>query len=275
MDESSELIKRLALLEDDILLARWRQGGFAEAARPYAEAELARRGLDPHRDVLAVQSEPEGSAEVVTIYAAATVTDANVLCAMLESEGIPAWVPDANTAQFDRLYAVALGWSRVQVPAACEAQARELVAAFGQGALAVADEADDTSAGSGEALADARRRTRYRFMALAVVLVAVYKLVLGAVLAHQLAAVPHMAFLAVALPAAFAIGAALLVFGRAAAVGVFTGYALASLGLTLGMQQDIGTAWAAILWDAGPAAVIAWCARGWQRLGYLAPVRAG
>lgn len=272
MDESPELARRIAQLEDDVLLARWRQGGFAEAALPYAEAELARRGFDTHVQALAVEPEPEDSAELVTVYAAASVTDANVLRAMLESEGIPAWVPDAHTSQFDRLYAVALGWSRIQVPAARETQARELVAAFTQGALAASDDVVGEPDEAGEKLADARRQTRYRIMVVGVVLIAIYKLAVGAVLAQRLAAVPHMAFLMIALPVAFALGAALLALGRGAAVSVFMGYAVASLGLTLGLQQDLGVVWATVLWDAGLAAVIAWCVRGWQRLGCLAPV---
>jgi hypothetical protein len=273
VDESAQFAHRIACLDDKTLLTRWQQEGFVDAARPHAEAELIRRGYDPHAQVDTAPRPEEitDTAALVTVYLAASVTEASVVCAMLASHDIPAWVADANTAQLDRLYAVALGWSRVQVPVSSEKRAQELVATFRQGALSVPDDEEgDTPAPTSVDLTTERQHWRYRLLSLGAALCALYKLALTGGMALQAPAAPRIVVVMLGLQGIFVAGTVLLLARRAMAVRVFGVYGLIGLFFMLIFitDGDIGTGMA-FLWDAAPGMIIAWCTRGWQRMGYL------
>lgn len=63
--------------------------------------------------------------------------DGLVVVALLRSEGIEAFLPDENLVRQDWFYILAYGGFRILVPSADAARARELLAAFRSGELAL------------------------------------------------------------------------------------------------------------------------------------------
>ena len=73
-------------------------------------------------------------------------TDAHVIRGCLVAAGIPAVVADDQHVQAYLLLAPAIGGARVLVPASYLQQARDILAAFERGELALPDDADVDSA---------------------------------------------------------------------------------------------------------------------------------
>ena len=69
-------------------------------------------------------------------------TDAFLLQGCLVAGGVPAVVADAHHVQADLLIAPALGGVRILAPAACLAQARDILAAYERGDYRLGDDAD-------------------------------------------------------------------------------------------------------------------------------------
>ncbi|HEV7816592.1 MAG TPA: hypothetical protein VGP06_16010 [Janthinobacterium sp.] len=82
----------------------------------------------------------EGDFEMVARFLAPI--DAHVVCDCLKAAGVPALVADANLAQTNSLWAIALGGARVLVPPSRAAEARAVIAAFNRGDFALRDDDD-------------------------------------------------------------------------------------------------------------------------------------
>jgi hypothetical protein len=115
---------------------------------------------------------PEG--DLVTVTRVFNTLEAQMLRGCLEAEGIPATLGDVQTVQTDTLLTVALGGVRVMVPAPFADAARQTVAAFERGALAIDDLPDDAGVAPAEAEpASGLRLSRTTWIVLAVVIAAV------------------------------------------------------------------------------------------------------
>lgn len=86
----------------------------------------------------AVEPGYEGDMTIIAKYL--TPTEAHLLCACLHAAGIPADAGDTHTVQMHSLLTVAVGGARVRVPAAHEAEAHAVIAAFHRGEFTLADD---------------------------------------------------------------------------------------------------------------------------------------
>jgi Putative prokaryotic signal transducing protein len=112
--------------------------------------------------------------DLVTVTRVFNSLEAEMLRGCLEAEDIPVALGDVQTVQTDTLLTVALGGIRVMVPAPFADAARQTVAAFERGALAI----DELPADSAPAAPDAEpsampRLSRATWVVLAIVIVAV------------------------------------------------------------------------------------------------------
>ncbi|MCX7170078.1 MAG: DUF2007 domain-containing protein, partial [Proteobacteria bacterium] len=89
-----------------------------------------------------ISKEYEGSAyqgDFVTVARFLNPTDAHIVCSCLEAAGVPALVADANLAQTNSLWTIAIGGTRVLVTASHVAEAKKIIEAFGRGDFALRD----------------------------------------------------------------------------------------------------------------------------------------
>ena len=137
----AELVERFRGLEDDELLRRSRSGDLTEMAQAVARAEIDHRGLntDASRDE-PLENPGHGSLLVVARYFAAT--DAYLLKACLESNGIPAVVADAHLVQANQFLTTAVGGVRVMVPESHIERATRIRKAFDAGEYQLDDDFD-------------------------------------------------------------------------------------------------------------------------------------
>ncbi|MES2250165.1 MAG: hypothetical protein V4645_23040 [Pseudomonadota bacterium] len=145
--EAQELAERLGLLSDEELTRRCAAGSFTELAHGIAAAELRSRGLaapaPPEPLPPEADSEPEPyHGDMVTVARRFTPIDAHVLCACLESAGIPAVVADAELVQTNLLWSIAMGGVSLRVPQAFVQEANDVIAAFERGALSLDENFD-------------------------------------------------------------------------------------------------------------------------------------
>lgn len=145
-DARSGLARVFALMGEDELLARWRGGQLTDLAIEAAGGELLRRGIAVPRYVAApdrLHAEPlEPPREFVEVARALHPGRLEILRARLASEGIPSLVADGETTRMNALWAIALGGARLLVPAAREADAREIIALLDSGAFALREGED-------------------------------------------------------------------------------------------------------------------------------------
>ena len=124
----------------------------------------------PHAE--ADEEPPHG--DLVTVTRVFNSLEAEMLRGCLQAEGIPATLGDAQTIQTDTLLTVALGGIRIMVPATFADAARQTVAAFEGGALAIDELPDDAPSADPEAEpAPGLRLPRATWLVLAIVVVAV------------------------------------------------------------------------------------------------------
>lgn len=117
---------------------------------------------------------PEG--DLVTVTRVFNTLEAEMLRGCLEAEGIPATLGDVQTVQTDTLLTVALGGVRVMVPAPFADAARQTIAAFERGALAIDELPPDSEVAPEPPEPDApagSRLSRTVWIVLAVVVVAI------------------------------------------------------------------------------------------------------
>lgn len=140
LDISREALEsRFRELGDEALLQRFASGDLTELAQDVVHQELLSRGLD----IPAVAREPEAGSEdsfngeLTLLRNQLTGPTAHVLCAFLESEGIPASVEGLHWSTMYSLISYSTGGVRLMVHEGNLARARELLAAFDRGDFAL------------------------------------------------------------------------------------------------------------------------------------------
>lgn len=141
MDRAT-LAREYERISDETLLEMLASGKLIDLAREVAAAELARRGVDPRPAAPAALEDEDGDpvSAFVTLYKTMSLSEAQLLRARLQAEGIAPYVADEHTVQTDQLLAPAMGGFRVRVPRERADEARGLLAAFQAGGLALEDE---------------------------------------------------------------------------------------------------------------------------------------
>lgn len=96
----NEFAARFERMADDALLKRYGSGDLTDEAQAVAGEEIRRRGLELPRPEPAASAAAQGlSGDLVNVAGYLTLPEAQVLQALLESEGIPALLADAHVAQ--------------------------------------------------------------------------------------------------------------------------------------------------------------------------------
>ena len=130
-------------LADDELIARCTSGGLTELAQSIALAEVRARGLElPPEPQDASEQEQPYLGDWILIARYLSYTEVHLLQSCLEAAGIPAVVADAQLVQTDALLTPALRGASLRVPAACAAEAREVIAAFKRGEFQLDEDFD-------------------------------------------------------------------------------------------------------------------------------------
>lgn len=144
-----DLEERYAELNDEALLARYSSGTLTELAAAVARAELLRRGIPLPRPTAAEASAAPDLATAGPLVAVATKLqwfEANILCSLLHSEGIPAQLADTHLATTHHFLSFATGGIRVLVPQRSVTRVREIIAALQRGDYALDDDATEEPA---------------------------------------------------------------------------------------------------------------------------------
>ncbi len=126
----AELAERFRDMSDEELARRYATVDLTPPARELMAAELQARGLalpeiataDDGQDT---ETQHEDFVEVAALL---SMTEAHVLRARLETEGIRAVVADEHLTQAYNIIAPALGGARIRVPVSQREQAREVIA---------------------------------------------------------------------------------------------------------------------------------------------------
>lgn len=143
--ERLELAEHFDQLDDEELLSQYASGTLTETATAIAAEEIRRRQLQ-----LPAVSEPQApeageyAGDYETVARFLNPVNAHLVCSCLQAAGLPAIVADAQLVQTNSLWAPALGGARVLVPARYVADAKEVIAAFNSGALALRDDDEPT-----------------------------------------------------------------------------------------------------------------------------------
>jgi Putative prokaryotic signal transducing protein len=147
------LAAHFAELTDAVLLERLRSGALTEAAAGVAKHELRSRGIEfsqePAPDYIpfdATQPDPDIGGDMVSLVVNLVPTEAHILQARLDSEGIHAIVADAHLAQVGWAIPAAAGGARVLVAAAQFEQAKAILARLQNGEYRLDDQEDESAA---------------------------------------------------------------------------------------------------------------------------------
>jgi hypothetical protein len=143
-----ELANSFRKLSDEELLTTVQAGTLTDLAADIAASELRARGLElpekkPAEESVGadeVAEVDEETVDLVTVARFSTPLKANVLRACLEAHGIFAFVWGEHLGTTHIFYSIAGGGVRVQVPDTQLAQAKEVMAAWERGELAIDDE---------------------------------------------------------------------------------------------------------------------------------------
>lgn len=135
------LAEQFAELESDELVRRVQSGRLTDVALDIARAELDRRGVDaPTASREGVEEAPlESGGDMVALVSHDKPTEAHILVARLQAEGIHAIAADANLGQAHPFLRFAGGGVRVLVAQQQLERARSLLAAMDRGELALDD----------------------------------------------------------------------------------------------------------------------------------------
>lgn len=145
MDTDLEALReRLESFADDELLKRLETGGLTVAASQLARAILRSRGIVvadfPRRPSAPPAEDYQG--DQVLIARNLDPVEAHLICNTLRAGGVPAETGDVNLVQTNALLSIAVGGACVRVPEAFVEPARELLAAYRRGALALDEDYD-------------------------------------------------------------------------------------------------------------------------------------
>lgn len=148
-----DLAERFRALADDVLLQKVRAGTLTPLALEVALDELRSRGIEVAADSEAAEEHDESAGsdpdlepdldpdvDLVTVARYSNPLEANVLRACLESHGVFAFVWGEHLGTAHIFLSIASGGTRVQVRRDQVAQAKEIIAAFERGDLAIDEE---------------------------------------------------------------------------------------------------------------------------------------
>ena len=140
-----ELANSFRELSDEELLARVKAGTLTDLALEVAASELRSRRLVLPKTQRTEESDASGeisdeTVDLVTVAHFSNPLKANVLRACLEAHGIFAFTWGEHLGTTHIVYSIAGGGVRVQVPGSQLAQAKEVMAAWERGELAIDDE---------------------------------------------------------------------------------------------------------------------------------------
>jgi hypothetical protein len=142
MNPTDERMEHYRQLGEQELLRLYRSGGLTELAREQVAAELRRRLIEPPEPPTAARAAPAGNAgPLTTVGRMLDPVQAQLVQALLQSEGIPCFIADQQTVQTNPLWTMLVGGVRLQVPQALAGQAREVIAAMEQGRYALDEDA--------------------------------------------------------------------------------------------------------------------------------------
>lgn len=144
-ESEPELAKRFDAMSNKELLNLLRAGTLTPLAVEVASAELRSRGVEPSPLSTAAARDREPAippGELVTVGEFWNPIEANLLRSLLQSEGIFVHLWGEHLGVAHTFLSVASGGMKVQVPRNQAAQARELIAAYKRGELALEEDSD-------------------------------------------------------------------------------------------------------------------------------------
>lgn len=152
-----QLRQRYAEMDDVALTALVQNQGLTESAREVAICELSSRGISltskqssPETEIEFEQNEEmdlhiEAMDSLTEVARFSVPTDAHMLEARLQAEGIPAWATNANTAQALTHLTLALGGVQVMVPSHLLEDARDVMRRLDAGEFALDDDYEESN----------------------------------------------------------------------------------------------------------------------------------
>lgn len=143
MTASAERIEQYRQLGDQALLRLYRSGELTDAAREQVAAELRQRLIEPPEAPPEEGPVPAGedAGPLTTIERMLDPLQAQLVRALLQSEGIPCFLADQQTVQTNPLWTMLVGGVRLQVPQRLAQRAREVIEAMEQGRYALDENA--------------------------------------------------------------------------------------------------------------------------------------
>ncbi|HET7833829.1 MAG TPA: hypothetical protein VFK88_12785 [Gallionella sp.] len=149
--DRADLEARYKLLSDDEIKRFVGSGNLTELAQSVAMAELKRRGWQwslfdrPDTESAQIVEHVRHDADMSIVARHLTPTDAHILRELLQAEGVPAEVGDANVVQvFSGMLA---SGAYIRVPRALVPKANEVISAFDRGEFRLDDfDLDETQA---------------------------------------------------------------------------------------------------------------------------------
>ena len=145
MTTDTEALRQcLDALADEDLLARLEADSLTPEAQRLARELLSARGINLFgiTGVRKPVSASDYQGDMVILVRKLEPIEAHLICNTLHAGGIPAETGDTQLVQANALLSIAIGGACVRVPEACLAPARELLAAYRRGALALDDDFD-------------------------------------------------------------------------------------------------------------------------------------
>lgn len=137
MNSNREDIKaRFHSLADEEIIHLMASGNLTELAQSVAVIELQQRGLSIPASNSPENNGMESTAQDIRMRMVArylTPTEAYIMCARLQAEGIPAETGDTHFVQAQPLFSTAVGGACIRVPLEFVTQALEVVDAFNRG----------------------------------------------------------------------------------------------------------------------------------------------
>lgn len=137
-----ELTRHYHEMSDEELIGRCSSGTLTQVAQSIAIAELTSRGLEFPDPINEACESAAYAGDFETVARFLNPTDAHIVCSCLVAAGVPAFVADANLAQTNSLWTIAIGGTRVLVRALHVAEAKKIIEAFNHGDFALPDDGD-------------------------------------------------------------------------------------------------------------------------------------
>jgi len=144
-----DLEQRYAEVNDQALLDGYASGTLTEMAASVVRDELRRRGIPlptaPTEQTAPVPHAPAGTGPLVSVAKQLTWVEANILCSLLNSEGIAAELGDAYLATAHQFLSSTTGGISLLVHESNLLRARDVIAAMKRGEFALDDEGREQS----------------------------------------------------------------------------------------------------------------------------------